>query len=113
MATSLLALMLAPEIESKVLFILLFGYFPLIRERLHILLRIVIFNLAAVVMYLSVTHIFGVDGMLEGLDGFGKYAVYVLWGMGNVAFCLYDFALKYVFYAFFNWVKPALNKKIK
>jgi hypothetical protein len=112
-ATSILAILLAPEIESKTLFILFFGYFPLIREKLRFGFRFVIFNGAAVSMYFIVTRLFGVSDMLDGLEGFAEYAVYILWAAGNLAFIFYDFALKHVYYAFSTWIKPALNKKIK
>ena len=120
-AAALLSLLLAPEPESKTLFIMFFGYYPLLRTAINrvrflparFLVRVVVFNVAVVVSYQIVTRILGVNDILNDLSGFGEYAVYVFWGMGNLAFFAYDFALKYVFYAYDAWVKPAINKKIK
>ena len=128
-ATATLSLLLIPEIEAKTLFVLLFGYYPLLRERLHELTqqikskvrrifvrftaKFVLFNVMAIAFYYIVVGIFGVADVLNGFEEFGQYAVYAFWAMGAATFFLYDFALKYVYFAFNNWIKPAINKKIR
>lgn len=122
-AASALTLFLTPEPEAKTFFILIFGYYPLLREsaqkiKIRILraaVKLAVFNAAAVTAYFAVIFLFGVSAkdFLDGLEGFGKYAVYVFWAMGNAAFFFYDFSLKYVMYAYFRWIKPKLNKKIR
>ncbi|MCL2633565.1 MAG: hypothetical protein FWD34_03520 [Oscillospiraceae bacterium] len=120
-AASVLSLILVPEIEAKTFFILLFGYYPVLRDIIdklklkitRFLVKFAIFNIAAVCSYFAVVFIFGVQGMLDGLEGVGEYAVYVLLLMGNIAFFLYDFSLKYIMYAYNHWIKPVFNKKIK
>lgn len=120
-AAALLSLFLSPEMESKTFFILFFGYYPLLHEIIRyvrflpvrFLVKLLLFNITAVTAYQIVVHLFMVTDILNDLSEFGEYAVYVFWGMGNVAFFSYDFALKYVFFAFDTWVKPAINKKIK
>ncbi|MCL1832721.1 MAG: hypothetical protein FWG45_07435 [Oscillospiraceae bacterium] len=120
-AVSVLSLFLVPEIEGKTLFILLFGYYPLLREKIEfikytavkLLIKAAVFNIAAVVFYYITITIFGIADMLDGLDDFGRYAVYVLWGMSNVAFALYDIALGYHFRLVRERFKPLIDKKIK
>ena len=120
-AAALLSLFLIPEMESKTFFIMFFGYYPLLREPIsrisfppaRFLVKLTVFNIAAVISYFAVVYIFGINDMLNDLEGFGEYAVYVFWGMGNAAFFFYDFALKYVFYAFDFWLKPIIDKKIR
>lgn len=126
-ATALLSMLLVPEMESKTLFILFLGYFPLLRETIHKLfsgksfvsfcrrmaIKLVLFNIAAVSSYQIIIRVFGVSDILNDLSGFGHNAVYVFWGLGNVAFFCYDFALNYIIYAYDAWVKPALNKKLR
>jgi len=136
--TALLSLFLVPEMEAKTFFILIFGYYPLLREWLHqgvlggkstssggssrssvwhfclrFFVKMLVFNVAAVISYMIVVGIFGIGDVLDGLEDFGENAVYVFWVMGNVAFILYDFALGYVFYAFLSWVKPVINRLIR
>ena len=121
-ATAILSLFLVPEKEAMTFFIMFFGYYPILRESLHkikfkpvqYLLKLAIFNAASVAAFLIVVNVFiDIEMMLDGMEGFGEYAVLAFWGMGNVVFVIYDFALNYIFFAFDNWVKPVLNKKIK
>jgi hypothetical protein len=120
-STAILSLFLVPEMESKTFLILIFGYYPLLREKINgitffparVAAKLAVFNLAAVFAYSLVVNVFGISDVLDGLEGFGEYAVYVFWAMGNAAFFFYDFALTHIFYAFSNWVKPIINKKIK
>jgi len=120
-ASAALSLILTPEIESKMFFILIFGYYPLLRDviariKIRILrffVKFAVFNAAAVTAYTAVVHIFMVGNMLDGLEDFGKYAVYVFWAVGNAAFFFYDYSLKYMSYAYYRWLKPVLNRKIR
>jgi len=119
-ATAIMSLFLTPEMEARTFFILIFGYYPLLRELLHqirfrparFLLKLVFFNVTAVVAFFIVVNlVLDLEKMLVGMEEFGEYAVYALWGMGNIAFIIYDFALSYVYYAFNHWVKPVIIKK--
>jgi len=120
-ASAALSLILVPEIESKVFLILLFGYYPLLRESIHkikfgvlrFLVKLVVFNAAAVTAYMSLVYIFGVGNVLEGMESFGEYALYAFWIIGNATFFFYDFSLKYMMFAYYRWLKPVLRKKIK
>jgi len=121
-AAAVLSLFLVPEKEAMTFFILIFGYYPLIRELFHrisfkpaqFLVKLAFFNITAVLSFVIVVKLFvDLELVLEGMEGFGEYAIYAFWGMGNVAFIIYDFALNYIYYAFDNWIKPVLNKKIK
>jgi hypothetical protein len=51
--------------------------------------------------------------MLEGLEGFGEYAVLVFWGIGNAAFIIYDFAMKTIKQAYIKVIKPKVAAKLK
>ena len=120
-SVTVLSLILVPEIESKTFFIMLFGYYPLLRGCIHrvgfrpvrFMFKLALFNVTAVISYSIVVYVFGVSDVLDGLEFFGEKAVYAFWGLGNVAFFLYDFSLSYVCYAFEHWVKPVVNRKIK
>ncbi|MCL1881366.1 MAG: hypothetical protein FWF76_04235 [Oscillospiraceae bacterium] len=121
LATSLLSLILVPEIQARTFFILFFGYYPLLREKLvgvkfwavRFIFKLLLFNVTAVISYFIAVELFGVADTLEGLEWFGDYAIYAFWGLGNLAFLCYDFALTYVFYAFRHWFKPIMDKKLK
>ena len=47
------------------------------------------------------------------MESFGQYAVYVLWGMGLIAFIIYDLFLDVAKDLYIKIVKPKLNKLAK
>jgi hypothetical protein len=121
-AAAVLSMLIVPEKEAMTYFILIFGYYPILRGYFHkitfipamILTKLLFFNAAAVLSFTIVVNMFvAIEQVMDGLEDFGKYAIYILLLMGNAAFFFYDFALKYIYYAFDNWIKPVLNKKLK
>ena len=120
-ASAALCFVLIPEIEADLYYAFFFGYYPLIKELtekirpkiLAFLSKLGIFNLAVVIAFWILSHIMNLEQILEGLEAFGNAAIFVLWGMANIAFLFYDFASGNLFYAFRKWLKPKLNKKLK
>lgn len=51
--------------------------------------------------------------MLEGMEEFGQYAVYVFWGLGLIAFIIYDMFLDVIKEMYIKVIKPKFNKLIK
>jgi len=119
-ATSILAAFLVPEIEGKIYFMFFFGYYPILREAIHRIksklaqfaIKFAVFNAAAVSSFWLVVYVFGIADVLGELTWGGEYALYVFWGMGNLAFVLYDFSLKQYFHAYEKWVVPVIDKKL-
>ncbi len=120
-AVGLLSFMLIPEIEANLFYICFFGYYPTlcillekIKNRfLCFLVKLAIFNAAVIVAYNITVFVLSAEEMLEGLEGFGEYAVLVFWGLGNVAFIIYDFAMKTIKQAYSNVIKPRVASKLK
>ncbi len=97
--TALLALFLTPDPEAKALFVLFFGYYPLVHLRLQRIsnrclswvIKLALFNIAAVFDFLLMTRVMNVPR-----DAFSIAGVYVPWVLliaGNVLLVIYDFAL--------------------
>ena len=120
-ASALLCFMLIPEIEADLYYLFFFGYFPLVKEPLEkirpkvlaYITKLAVFNASVVTAFFILSHIMNLEQILEGLEGFGDMAVYVLWGAANVAFVMYDLCLGNLFYAFRKWIKPRINKKLR
>ncbi len=98
-SVSVLSLILLADKESALTYILFFGYYPLIRsfyeklpKVLNIVLKFLHFNLAALGIGLLGVLVFGVSG--EEYSEFGKLTIPILLGMANMAFLLYEIALK-------------------
>lgn len=120
-AVTLLSFMLIPEIEADFFFLSFFGYYPTLRfcldkiksSLVRFLIKLGVFNIAIVITYNILCVLLSTEEMLDGLEDFGVYAVYVLWGMGNIAFLLYDFFLGYMREIYVKFVKPRVSKILK
>lgn len=120
-AVTLLSFMLIPEIEANFFLLSFFGYYPTLCEILkrinnrivRYIVKLAIFNVSVVITYNILCIILSADKMLEGMESFGQYAVYVLWGMGLVAFILYDLFLDVAKDLYVRIIKNKLNKLMK
>ena len=97
-STAFLSILLITDKEAALTYALFFGYFPLIKESIEKLpkalawiLKIVLFNIAAVGIGVISFYVFGISG--DEYDEFGKFTISMLLIMANVAFVLYDFCL--------------------
>lgn len=97
-STAFLSLLLITDKEAALTYALFFGYYPLIKDiieklpkALVWLLKLALFNAAAVGIGVISFYLFGVSG--EEYNEFGKYTIPILLIMANVAFILYDFCL--------------------
>lgn len=87
------------EPEAKMLYILFFGYYPILKaifERLksrliEYLLKFLSFNAAIIVAYTFVAALLNVS--INEMGDFGKYTAFVLLVAANVIFPIYDAAV--------------------
>lgn len=118
-AASFLIFLMIPEMESKVYFILFFGYYPIIRDFLEKLkpkpiawlAKFAVFNAAIIIAYNIVAPIIGADKIIQGLEFLGDMALLGCLAAANVAFLCYEICLSSIMYAFKKWLKPRLNRK--
>lgn len=112
-AVGILCLLVTPNYEAAMMFLFLLGYYPIIREYLQkirfklfrVLTKLAIFAVAAAAAYALLINLFGMSELLDEAADFGKYGTLILFGMGAVAFCLYD--------RFLGLYKPVYEKIIK
>lgn len=94
-AVGILSLLVAPDREAAVYYILLFGHYPIVKnfiERIRLrpvqwVLKIAAFNLCGVAAYLISLKLLGVR------DDLIKYGYPLAFAAANITFILYDFAL--------------------
>ena len=98
-STAFLSLLLITDKEAALTYALFFGYYPLIKDIieklpkvLNWIVKLILFNLAAVGIGVISFYLFGVTG--EEYNEFGKYTIPILLIMANVAFILYDICTK-------------------
>ena len=97
-ATAILSMLLLTDKEAALVYILFFGYYPLIRDFLkglgRVLYRVLsfaLFNACAFAIGWAGVAFFGVSA--EEYSEFGKLTIPLLLFMANIAFVLYDILL--------------------
>ena len=109
---------LLAETESKLMYVFFFGFYPIVKalvekirkNNIEWILKFAVFNVSVLAVYLLFS------GMLQiSLDDFGvmgKYGAFILLGMGNIVFVLYDIAVSRMAMFYFTVIKPKLKFKI-
>lgn len=96
---SVLSFILVPDREAALLYILLFGYYPVLfsalgkikNKVLRYVAKLAILNAAILLeLWLSV-NVFGIP--MEEMGSLGKYSVLIVVLLFNVVFVIYDYAL--------------------
>ena len=119
-AVSFLCLIITPNLEASMLFILFMGYYPILRvylDRIPVRLvrvgiKFAVFNAALIIFYSLVQYVFMADeDMTEGMEMFGRYALMVLWLMANVFFVMYDRLLGQLTALYVNWFRKKILRR--
>ena len=99
-AAGLLAILVIPSKEAAVLFVVFFGYYPILKavleKKLHSrllewIVKLLLFLSVMSVSYYLMIRFMGIE--FEEIDKYGKAAVPLLLVFGAVAFVGYDFCL--------------------
>lgn len=120
-AVSLLSLFIVPDKEAAIMFVAIFGYYPILKGKLEkikfrpveYLVKFLIFNGAATAAYLVVIFVLGMKDILEEMGPFGKYAPFFLLGLGNIMFLMYDFALSQIIVVYDKVFRPKIIKQFR
>lgn len=117
-AASVLVFIFA-EPESKLMYICLFGYYPIIKSLIERIgraaaewtLKLLVFNAAALAIYFVFAKIFGIS--LEDFAILGKYGAYIFLLISNAVFVLYDIAVSRMAAVYMNVLHNKLQKLLK
>ncbi len=99
-AVAILGIFLVPDKEVSVMYLALFGYYPVLKsviearlksKTLQLLIKITVFLVTMFVSYFLMIKLMGLK--IEDMEELGKWAVPILLGTGLVAFLMYDFAV--------------------
>ncbi len=116
---SSLIVFLMAEPEAKMLYILFFGYYPILKsvfERpksrvLEYIMKFALFNAAILLNYLLLAPILGFA--VEEFGEFGKYSAIVLLVGANVVFPIYDHAVSQMAQFYMLRVHPSVKRIFK
>ena len=116
---SLLSVFIAPDREASMIFIVFFGYYPIIKPKLEslrlkilqIACKYTLFNASVILGYLAVAYLFGMPGILDDMGDLGRYGALILLVVANFTFILYDFLLTRYTFLYIRWFKPTFLKR--
>lgn len=116
---SLLPIFLFCEMESKLLYICLVGFYPILKALfeklpsriLEYLLKIVCLNVAVFLIYLASTFVFGIS--FDDMGQIGEYGAIVLIAAANIAFLAYDFCLTTMAQFYIIRIHKSVKKLLK
>lgn len=115
-AVSVLSLLLAGDKEAAMLFILFFGYYPILKsqiEKIHnratvYLLKFAVFNVSMILGFFI-----GIQLLSVPKDSFTVAGIYLPWAfllLGNFVFAVYDYALSLLVVSYFQRFHPYFSK---
>lgn len=119
LATSLIAALIVPDKEPVALFILLFGYYPIVKSLVEknkniffqLVLKFLIFNAAVLLFFFVSVNLLEIPK--DSFNLFGNYIPVIFLILGNIGFILYDYALNGLIRMYINQIHPKVKKIIK
>lgn len=118
-AVSLLSIFIAPDKEAAVMYILILGYYPVVKkyiEKLNKLviewiLKLALFNITVIAAWCIVMYVLKIPDDSMGM--LGQYGPYILLALGNVTFIIYDIAITGLIGMYMQKIHPFLKKLFK
>ena len=114
--SSAVIILIVGEMESKILYVMLLGYYPIVKslierinkQAIEWVLKLICFNIAAVAFYfVASSAVFGVS-----FDDFGEWGKYGAWGflgLCNIVFVIYDIGISRIA----SYYMMTLHNKVK
>jgi hypothetical protein len=101
-ALAILSLLLAPDKEAAVVYVMI-GFYPMLkvffdRLPLNVLFKLIYFNVAIAIFYLSLMHLLGLSAVLAEYVALGMIGLLVMALAANVTFLLLDVLLKRILF---------------
>ncbi|MCQ2459531.1 MAG: hypothetical protein MJ081_04055 [Ruminococcus sp.] len=117
-SVSLLSLFITFDKEAALVFIMLFGHYPIVRmyiqkikpKLLSRIVKFIFFNICTIAYYYVTVYIFGLEQMLEEFEEFGKYGGYAMLGLANILFVMYDVNLDILYVLYKKRIKPKFKR---
>lgn len=117
--TAFLSFFLSTDREAFLIYLLFFGYYPVLYALLdrvgnkaaRYAAKLVLFNVAVVAETLIATYILGIP--LESVSFLGAFTPVVLLILANAVFVVYDYALKGLIATYFARLHPVARRILK
>ena len=112
-AVGILSMIVTFDKEAALLFVLFFGHYPILRFYIQkIRLKILRLAVKSLILFFYVTvYLFGLDQMLNEMNGFGKYGAWIILMVMNLIFVLYDCNLDLCYKVYRRRIMPKFRNK--
>lgn len=119
-AVAALCMFMTPDKEASILFILFFGYYPVVRRIIEEkvkcfpikwLIKLLIFNAALIASYYLIINVFGVYNLIDEFGFLGDHLILKLIGFADIVFIMYDYTLVLLEAAYVKWFRPTYLRK--
>lgn len=116
---SVLSGIFVPEKEAALLFILFFGYYPILKmatakikyKSIQWIIKLLVFNISMIGIFFISIYLLGIPK--ESYNIFNVYLPYVFLAIGNVFLFIYDFFLTTVMFKYCKDIRPKIMKNMK
>ncbi len=120
-AVSFLAVILTPDREAALMYIIFFGYYPMVKKYLERIPsralewagKLLLFNASIFVGYFGAVYLLGMEYLLEEASEFVKYSLLVAMGLGNLVFLLYDIALTRIITVYIVYLRKKIFRRFR
>ena len=117
-SVSILSLFITADKECSLIFIMIFGHYPIMRCKigniknpLRFIIKFAVFNISVLAFVCVSVFIFGMTEIVSDMGEFGKYAEVVGMGLANVIFILYDYNLTIINIIYREKFMPKFRRK--
>ncbi len=114
-AVSLLGLIIVPDRQAILLFILLLGYYPILQpyfqrfpRMIALFLKLMLFNLVILVCYLLMKYVF----LIPDAGDVVKIAMITFLAMANFSFLLHDRFISMAITIYLKWFRPKILRTL-
>lgn len=110
----LLSLFITPDKEAALMFIMIFGHYPILKQLIdklrisfvRILLKIAVYVVCIVAHFQLAAFLLGIEDMFVGFEFLGEYVVPVLLIFSTILFLMYDNLLSAYMMLYKDYFKP-------
>lgn len=119
---AVVGLLIVPNKECMLLYVFLFGYYPIAKsyfERIKFrwlewLCKLVLFNAAVVAAYWLMIRVFGMEYLISDLPGTGpRVGIGAFLALANFAFILYDILLTLLIAIYCQRIRPQMERLLR
>lgn len=116
---SILSMLITFNKESVMMFIMFFGYYPVIKEYIERikmklirwLIKFGLYNIATISEMLMALYIFGITDMIDEMGEIGKYGALIMLSVSNLMFFVYDIAVENCEIIYKKWLRRKILLK--